>query len=149
DAGYGFFAKLADLYSKNKAGKAVISIPEGAEVLAPQLISNPEEGMIVVVSNEGRLLVFPAKELPVLAKGKGNKMLGVPSNRVASREEYMIAAVPMQADDILMIYAGRRHLSLKMADLEHYIGERGRRGNKLPRGFQNVDRVEIQKRAEV
>ena len=147
DAGYGFFAKLSDLVSKNKAGKAVINIPKGANVLSPKPISDPENGMVAAVSNEGRLLLFPAADLPVLSKGKGNKIMGIPSARVQSREEFMLAAVPMAADDVLVVYAGKRHLSLKMADLEHYRGERGRRGNKLPRGFQKVDRVEAQKKS--
>ena len=144
DAGYGFFTQLGDLISKNKAGKAAITIPKGGQVLAPQAASNLDESFVAAVSNEGRLLVFPASELPVLAKGKGNKIMNIPSARVQSREEFMLLAVVMNVDDVLVIKAGKRHLSLKMADLEHYMGERGRRGNKLPRGFQKVDSVEIQ-----
>ena len=147
DAGYGFFAKLGDLVSKNKAGKAAISIPDGAQVLAPQPVDNLATAFIAAVSNEGRLLVFPASELPVLAKGKGNKIMNIPSARLKEREEFMLGALVLQADDVIVIYAGKRHLSLKMADLEHYHGERGRRGNKLPRGFQKVDRIDIQRKA--
>jgi topoisomerase IV subunit A len=44
---------------------------------------------------------------------------------------------------MLTLYSGKRHITLKMSDLEHYKGERGRRGNKLPRGFQKVDAVEV------
>ncbi|NRB37270.1 MAG: DNA topoisomerase IV subunit A [Pseudomonadales bacterium] len=146
DAGYGFFTTLGDLISKNKAGKAAISIPKGGQVLAPQAVDNLESSFIAAVSNEGRLLVFPASELPVLAKGKGNKIMNIPSARVQSREEFMLLAVVMSAEDVLIIRAGKRHLTLKMADLEHYLGERGRRGNKLPRGFQKVDSVEIQEK---
>lgn len=148
DAGYGFFAKLADLYSKNKGGKAVVSIPKGAKVLAPQPISNIETAHIAALSNDGRLLIFAASELPILARGKGNKMLGISTARLQTREEFMLAALPMREDDLLLIYAGKRHLSLKLSDLEHYRGERGRRGNKLPRGFQKVDYIEIQQRAD-
>ncbi len=146
DAGYGFFARLGDLITKNKAGKAAISIPKGGKVLGPQPISDLEAAFVAAVSNEGRLLVFAASDLPVLAKGKGNKIMNIPSARVQSREEFMLGAVTLQDDDMLTVHAGKRHLSLKMSDLEHYRGERGRRGNKLPRGFQKVDKVEVQRK---
>ena len=98
----------------------------------------------MAVSNEGRLLVFPLAELPRLAKGKGNKILSVPSARVRTREEFVldIAVLPPTAN--LILAAGKRTLTLRPGDLEHYRGERGRRGNKLPRGFQKVDLVSVE-----
>lgn len=145
DAGYGFFTELGNLQSKNKAGKAAVSIPKGAFILPPQKAENPEQGFVAAVSNEGRLLVFKANELPVLGKGKGNKIMNIPSARVQERAEFMVAAVYLTEEDSLVLYAGKRHLNLKMRDLEHYIGERGRRGNKLPRGFQKVDSLQVER----
>lgn len=147
DAGYGFFAKLGDLITKNKAGKTAVSIPKGGKVLAPQLVNDLQTSFVAAVSNEGRLLVFPATDLPVLAKGKGNKIMNIPSARVQNREEFMLGAIILQQSDVLTLYAGKRHLSLKIGDLEHYRGERGRRGNKLPRGFQKVDKVDVQRKS--
>ncbi len=141
DAGYGFFVRLADLMTKNKAGKATVSIPKGANILTPVRASNIEKSFVAAVSNEGRLLVFPAKELPLLNKGKGNKIINIPQTRVASREEYMLGAVVLTEETTLLIKAGKRNLKLKLQELEHYHSERGRRGNKLPRGFQKVDQV--------
>lgn len=143
DAGYGFVAQLSELISKNKAGKAIISVPDGALILPPQKIDQLEQATIVTISNEGRLLLFAASELPELSKGKGNKMLSVNAARVKSREEFMEFVAVMNNDDSLVIQAGKRTLTLKMSDLEHYRGERGRRGNKLPRGFQKVDQLEV------
>ncbi|WP_341937316.1 DNA topoisomerase IV subunit A [Marinimicrobium sp. C2-29] len=143
DAGYGFVARLADLFSKNRAGKTMLTLPKGAQVMAPQLLDNPEEDLLAAVSNEGRLLVFPVTELPELARGKGNKIMNIPSARVQSREEYVIAVGVIGEGQALTLHAGRRHLTLKASDLDHYRGERGRRGNKLPRGFQKVDRAEV------
>ncbi len=139
DAGYGFVGKLADLQSKNKAGKASLSLPKGGRVLAPLVIGDMDADLVAAISNEGRLLVFPVRELPELARGKGNKIMNIPSARVQSREEYLVALVVVGSGAQLTIYSGKRHLSLKLSDLEHYRGERGRRGNKLPRGFQKVD----------
>ena len=133
------------MQSKNKAGKNLITLPTNAEILPPARVINPEESYIAAVSNEGRLLVFPAADLPQMARGKGNKMISIPTARAASREELMISAVAFGPEDTLLVHSGKRHLNLKLNDLEHYRGERGRRGNKLPRGFQNVDRIEVAK----
>jgi topoisomerase IV subunit A len=143
DAGYGFVAKLADLYTKNRAGKAAISVPKGAKVLAPTLIESVDNALVVAVSNEGRMLTFSISDLPELSRGKGNKIINIPSSRLQAREEWMTAIAVVAEHQQLIIYSGKRHHALKLADLEHYRGERGRRGNKLPRGFQKVDRVEV------
>lgn len=141
DAGYGFIATLADMQSKNKAGKTLISLPDNAKVLTPAAVQSIDNTWIAALSNEGRLLVFPATDLPQLSKGKGNKMLAIASDRAAKGEELMVSALAFTAAQTLIVYSGKRTLSLKFSDLEHYFGERGRRGNKLPRGFQNVDRL--------
>jgi len=143
DAGYGFVAKLGDLISKNKSGKAILRLPKGSVLLPAVMIQNYESDRIVSVTNEGRMLMFPLSQLPRLAKGKGNKIINIPSARVAERIEFVVAMTTVTAEDTLTVYAGRRHHNLKPADLQHYQGERGRRGNKLPRGFQNVDRIEV------
>jgi len=144
DAGYGFTSRFSDLHTKNKAGKAVLSLPKGARVLPPVMLHQVDTDHIAAVTSEGRLLITPAKELPTLAKGKGNKIIGIPPARVASREEYVQAISIIPAGRILTVYSGQRHVTLKPGDLEHYQGERGRRGLKLPRGFQHVDRMDVQ-----
>lgn len=144
DAGYGFVVKGEDLQAKNKAGKALLSLPAGALVVPPKPLGNREEDWLAAVTTEGRLLLFPVRDLPQLGKGKGNKIIGIPGERVASREEYLtdLAVLPLGAT--LVLQAGKRTLSLKADDLEHYKGERGRRGNKLPRGFQRVDSLLVE-----
>lgn len=143
DAGYGFIGTIGDLYTKNKAGKAALNLPKGGRVMPVIAIDESVEPMIIAISNEGRLLVFPLAELPQLARGKGNKIMNIPAARVLSREEYMVAVQVVGGGQQLTVFSGKRHLSLKLSDLEHYRGERGRRGNKLPRGFQKVDSVEV------
>lgn len=143
DAGYGFVTSVADLQSKNKSGKNVLKLPAGSKVLPPLLINNEPEDQVVAITNEGRMLSFALSELPELARGKGNKIISIPAARASERLEYVVALCVLGRSDVLTIHAGRRYLNLKASDLEHYRGERGRRGNKLPRGFQNVDRVEI------
>ena len=143
DAGYGFVGKIGDLISKNKSGKAILRMPKGGQVLPAVMVNDYDNDLIVSITNEGRMLMFPISELPRLAKGKGNKIIGIPTARVADRVEFVVAMSVLTAEDSLTVFAGRRHHNLKPADLEHYRGERGRRGNKLPRGFQNVDRVEV------
>jgi topoisomerase-4 subunit A len=144
DAGYGFVVKGEDLQAKNKAGKALLSLPNNAKVILPRPVDDRESNWLASVTTEGRLLVFKISDLPQLGKGKGNKIIGIPGERVASREEYVtdIAVIPEGAT--LVLQAGKRTLSLRPDDLEHYKGERGRRGNKLPRGFQRVDALLVE-----
>jgi topoisomerase-4 subunit A len=143
DAGYGFVCSFEDMVTRQKAGKALVKLPTGANLLQPKIVRSIESDMCLSISNEGRMLLFPLKDLPVLAKGKGNKIINIPSARAASREEYVkqICLVPEGSEVVL--HAGKRKLTLSAKDLEHYIGERGRRGSKLPRGLQRVDEVEV------
>ena len=146
DAGYGFVTRLENLATKNKSGKALLNCPKGAEVMMPAEIRSLEDDFLVAVSNEGRLIMFAVKELPELGRGKGNKIISIPGARVTAREEFMVAAVVLSRDDALVVYSGKRHLTLKYQDLEHYLSERGRRGSKLPRGFQRVDRLAVERK---
>ncbi|MBP8885607.1 MAG: DNA topoisomerase IV subunit A [Pseudomonas sp.] len=144
DAGYGFVVKGEDLQAKNKAGKALLTLPNGAKVVAPKPVNNLEDDWLAAVTTEGRLLLFPVRDLPQLGKGKGNKIIGIPGERVASREEYLTDLAVLPSGASLVLQAGKRTLTLKADDLEHYKGERGRRGNKLPRGFQRVDQLLVE-----
>lgn len=145
DAGYGFVAKFSDTLTRNKNGKALLNLPSGAKVLPPSLVSDYEQQLCVAVSNEGRMLVFPISDLPQLSKGKGNKIIGIPSAKLKLREEFVVSLAVLSPDESLLAYSGKRFLKLKPSDLEHYRGERGRRGNKLPRGFQKIDYLEVEK----
>ncbi len=144
DAGYGFVCKFSDLVSRNKNGKAILNLPTGAKILPPNRVNDRESELVVVVSNEGRMLIFPVADLPELAKGKGNKMISIPALRAQSREEYVVATAVVPHDAPITLLAGKRKLTLKPVDLEHYRGERGRRGNKLPRGLQRVDAITVE-----
>ncbi|WP_455203535.1 DNA topoisomerase IV subunit A [Kaarinaea lacus] len=143
DAGYGFIGKLGDIVTKNKAGKAVLNVPNGAKVLSPSPVSSMETDQVVAITNQGRMLIIPVAELPTLGKGKGIKIIGIPSAKVASREEYVAAIVCVPEGKSIKVFSGKRHVTLKAEDLEHYKGERGRRGLKLPRGLQKVDDVVV------
>lgn len=144
DAGYGFVVKGEDLQAKNKAGKALLTLPNGAHVVAPKPLNSLEDDWLAAVTTEGRLLLFPVRDLPQLGKGKGNKIIGIPGERVASREEFLTDLAVLPNGSSLVLQAGKRTLTLKADDLEHYKGERGRRGNKLPRGFQRVDQLLVE-----
>ncbi|WP_110643013.1 DNA topoisomerase IV subunit A [Salinicola sp. CPA57] len=144
DGGYGFVARLEDLLGKNKAGKSVLSVPKGCNVLPPKAIPTGDGVRVAAVSNEGRLLVFALSQLPEMSKGKGNKMIDIPGAKAASREEFVRDLVLLPEGASLVVHAGKRKQTLKTADLEYYTGERGRRGSKLARGFQKVDRLEVE-----
>ncbi|ACJ27583.1 DNA gyrase, subunit A [Shewanella piezotolerans WP3] len=143
DAGYGFIAANKDMISRNKAGKALLSLPANAKVLLPQKVDKSKAQSILAITNEGRMLLFSLDALPQLTKGKGNKIIGIPTERAKNREELLIHLNVIPEDMPVTLWAGKRKLTLKPSDLEHYRGERGRRGAKLPRGLQRVDSVEL------
>jgi topoisomerase-4 subunit A len=145
DAGYGFIGKLGEFQTKAKAGKGVLNLPKGAQVLQPAEVGDTDGAFVAAVTNEGRLLIFPLEDLPELARGKGNKIISIPPARVQAREEFVIAVQVLGEKDALVVHAGKRHLTLKFSELEHYRGERGRRGNKLPRGFQKVELIQVER----
>jgi len=145
DAGYGFVVQFAQLQTKNKAGKAVLTLPKNARVLSPAVISEEADSLVVVATNEGRMLVFPLAELPELARGKGNKLIGIPSARAAAREEFVAGLCVVSEGDTLQVTSGGHYRNFKWSELEHFRGERGRRGSKLPKGYQRVTRLEVVK----
>ncbi len=144
DAGYGYVTQLKDMISKNKAGKAQLSLPQGSNIVTPQLITNLEDQYCAIATNEGRLLVFPMASLPILGKGKGNKMIQIPPLRAKNHEEYVVAIAVLNENNKLCLKAGRRKYTMNPSDISHYQGERGRRGNKLPRGFQNITFLDVE-----
>lgn len=128
DAGYGFIAANKDMISRNKAGKALLSLPANAKVLLPQKVDKSKAQSILAITNEGRMLLFSLDALPQLTKGKGNKIIGIPTERAKNREELLIHLNVIPEDMPVTLWAGKRKLTLKPSDLEHYRGERGRRG---------------------
>ena len=144
DAGYGFVCKGADLLSKNRSGKALVNLPENAEIMSPQPIQKIDEDEILAITDQGRMLLFPIKDLPQLSKGKGNKIINIPAAKAKSREEVVSHLVVIPQGAAITLYAGKRKLGLKPADLDNYRGERGRRGGLLPRGLQRVSAIEIE-----
>ncbi len=143
DAGYGFKGKLEEIYTKNKKGKATLSVPRGAGVLAPALVYDPETDFIAAVSNIGRMLVCDLKEFPLLGKGKGIKFLQIPPAKLKSREEYVVAVACFSEGDSLLLRTEKQHLTLKPDIIDNFYGERGRRGNMLPRNYRKIQSISV------
>lgn len=143
DSGYGFVARLGDLCTRNKAGKAVLSVPKGCGVMPPVTVRSIEDDWIVAVTTAGYMLVIPLVDLPQLSRGKGNKIINIPAAKLKNREEFVTAFDCIQEGEKLTIHAGRKHKTMRADEVDEFAGERGRRGHKLPRGYQKVDRVEV------
>ena len=143
DAGYGFITQLSELYSKNRNGKAMLKLSPHAHVLS-LLTVNIDSSYIALVTNTGYLLIISAQELPILARGKGNKMMQIPPKKLELREEFIskIVILPTKNSKLKLI-SGKKQLTLKGSDLANYIGKRGQRGHKLPRGLQKLDALTV------
>jgi topoisomerase-4 subunit A len=144
DAGYGFVVRLGEMHSRNRAGKAVLKVPEGSGVLVPAPVPASPEALLCAVSTEGKMLTFPVKDLPELPRGKGNKIFGLSSKKVASREEYLAAIAVVAPEQSLIVQSGERRMTIKYADLDPYRGERAQRGAVLPRGWRKDIRLAVE-----
>jgi topoisomerase-4 subunit A len=143
DAGYGFVTEMANLATKNTKGKAMLTVPRGAEALPPVYLNDYDTDLLVAVTTEGRMLVFPVRILPELPKGKGSKIIQIPPARIRNREEIVKHVAIIPEGVAIKIHAGRQSVRFTPGNITEFVGERGRRGKKLPRGYRKVDRIEI------
>ena len=142
DAGYGFICKFEDLIARNKAGKAVLTLPENAQVLPPKIIEN-STALLVALTRAGRMLIFSVRDLPSLSKGKGNKIIGIPAADAKVRSDFVVNLLLISENASLVFHSGKRKITLKPEDLQKFRAERGRRGSSLPRGLHSGVKIEI------
>lgn len=143
DAGYGFICTFADLTSRNRAGKALLTLPEQAQVMPLQVI-NAADQMVLVITEAGRMLMFSVDELPQLSKGKGNKIISIPNADFTAGSDKLAKLLLLNQDATVVLYAGKRKLKIRPEELQKFKAERGRRGTLLPRGLQRIERIEIE-----
>jgi len=141
--GYGFVTELENLHSRVKAGKAMISLPAGATPVMPVNMKPGGGQTIICATSDGYLLAFGLEDVPELSKGKGNKLINIPSKRLKAGEEFMVGLTVMGEKEEILVWAGQRYLRMSTKDIEHFQGERAHRGRKLPRGFQRVTKIEL------
>lgn len=142
DAGYGFICTFADLVSRNRAGKALLTLPENARVMTPMAVHH-EDDMLLAITQAGRMLMFPVGELPQMSKGKGNKIISIPAADAAAGNDKLAWLLILPPGSAVTLYVGKRKLVLRSEDLQKFRADRGRRGTLLPRGLQRIDKVEL------
>ena len=132
--GYGFINTFADLDTNQKAGKNVINFDDACRLITHQI--GEQDTLVGVVSSAGHLLVYPLTELPMMKKGKGNKLIDLKDG------DSVVAITTFAEGDSLVLDSGKRTLTLKPMDIANFMGTRGRRGALLPKGFQKVSGVQ-------
>ena len=140
--GYGFIAKIEELQTKNKSGKTALNT-KGAIPLGPEKLTSIEDSYIAAITEEGKMLLIEANDLPVLAKGRGNKIINIDKKRFEAKENRLIFLKTLNKGDNLKIYSGKQSYMIKSKDLENFVGSRGRKGNFLPKGYRRVDKLEV------
>ncbi|WP_241640354.1 DNA topoisomerase IV subunit A [Rosenbergiella epipactidis] len=143
DAGYGFICTFADLQSRTKSGKALLTLPDQAKVMTPQVI-DPAKDQLLVITEAGRMLMFSVNDLPQLSKGKGNKIISIPSADFMAGKDKLLWLLLLNEQSSVTLYVGKRKLKLRSEELQKFKAERGRKGTLLPRGLQRIDRVDIE-----
>jgi len=134
--GYGFTTKVEELATKNRSGKALLKVTQEAKALIPLPLNN-NHTRLAMLSDDGRLLVVDLSEVPEMTKGKGMKIM-----QILAGSETIIATCAFSHKDSLSLTAGRKQLVLKPKELDEYLSERGKRGQKLPKGFSQATIVE-------
>lgn len=143
EAGYGFLTQIKDLSTKNRAGKAVLTVPAPGGILKPVRIDPPQGDRIALITVQGRLLIYPCPEIPMLTRGKGNKLIQITPADLTGGQDKLLHVVALPEGASLKLHAGQRSFTLKPGDWAGYQGGRGSRGALLPKGLQRVDRVEV------
>ncbi|KGM56502.1 DNA topoisomerase IV subunit A [Lysobacter arseniciresistens ZS79] len=140
--GYGFVTRFENLTSRNKAGKAMLSLTPNAKVVQPAQVGDVEQDRVVVATSAGHLLAFPVSELPELDKGKGNKLIDIPKAKLGT--ERVVAVAVVAPGGTLSVKSGARTMTLPWKDLDGYVGARATRGGLLPRGWQKVEGLSVE-----
>lgn len=143
DSGYGFMLTDGDaLQVKNKAGKQLMSLANKAQMLAPKLFDPNKETYVGLITSEGRFLYYPITELPVLSKGKGNKLINLDSSIKAEHKNVVTHLITFSARaKIVLSNAANKTVTLTGEELAHYQGTRGRKGNMLPAKYREITAV--------
>ena len=141
--GYGLRVKLKDLITRSRAGKQVLNARAAGPAVGIVSVPSDVGQLAVAVTSQGRLLAVAIEEIPFLTNGKGNKLINIPKEKLASEEEFLVGVVCPATDQTVLIRAGKRIKKIAPAELAAYSGRRGRRGYKLPVTFRNVNHISL------
>lgn len=141
--GYGFVCQYANMGSRTKSGKVTLSVRKDARILAPRRIESSTTGFLAMVNSEGYLLIISVSDLPELSKGKGNKIIHIPPAKLKSGDESVTDMLVVPEGGKLLVHVGKKYKVIQKAELEEYLGERGKRGKLLPQGYRNVDYLSL------
>ena len=139
-AGYGFISEIRNTLSNKKTGKNFIKLTPQSKLVPPIKIL-PHHQLIVAISSIGRMLIFSLDSLPILPRGKGNKIINIPKAKFESGEEAMTHICLLGAESKLQLHSGKQFKNFSVKDLENYLSDRAKRGLMLPQGYRKVDRV--------
>jgi topoisomerase-4 subunit A len=148
DSGYGFVVRFEELYARNRGGKGILTVGDKGKAISAALVPDVPGALVAVVATsegvDGRLLVFPVKDVPELAKGRGNKLFNIPSAKASAREELMVAVAVLPPNAKLKIICGERSMTLSWSELADYRGERAQRGALLPKNYRRATALEVE-----
>lgn len=142
DAGYGFICKFSELVARNRNGKSILTLPQHSNILMPIQIEQ-NDALLLAITKAGRMLLFPVMDLPVLSKGKGNKIISISATQLAEGADRLVWVTLLSPQSSITLLVGKRKLTLRPEELKKFRAERGRKGTLLPRGLQRIDKIEI------
>ncbi len=130
-AGYGFIVPESELNSSRKAGKAVVTVPDGAALAVCEVARGD---MVAVVGTNRKLIIFEREDLPEMPRGKGVKLQAYRGD-----DALLDAAVFDKQDGLLVIDGAGRNRGIP--DWDEWVGKRAQAGKIVPKGFPRSGRL--------
>lgn len=143
DRACGFICRFSDMITRNKAGKAVLTLDADANVMRPLKINDPQKDLLVFISRQGRMLIYPASELTIMPRGKGLKLMSIPSAKLKQGLDGIADFISLKEGEGVIIHSGKRKLPVKNEALKERIAHRESTAEVLPSAIQRVDYLEV------
>lgn len=142
--GYGFLVPYDRLETRSKAGRATLTVPDGAIVMQPHPVPDLDQTYVVAATSAGNMLMIEASELPILGRGRGNKIINIagPQLKDAQGERVTLLATVTEKQ-ALVLFTKATHRVMRFSDLCEHQGTRGGRGTKLSKSWRNFQRFEV------
>ena len=124
--GDGFIVSEDELLANTRKGKQVLNVAGDSEA---RIIVPADGDTVAVVGQNRKLVIFPAGELPEMARGKGVRLQKYKDGGISD------ARIFHAGDGLSWTDSSGRTFVKPMSELRDWVGERAQAGRQVPQGF--------------
>lgn len=140
--GYGFVTQISEILTKNKSGKALINLSPSAIPLDPVKINSLDDQLLLATA-QGRLLIFPLKDVPILQKGKGNKLIQIKKEEWQKGADALKKTLLISQEQSIEVSNTKKTKTMTPDNLTAFTAERAKRGTLLPKDLQKYTDIQV------